>query len=863
MSQATSTSTSASAGASSEDIFRLPATMMIPGDSTSSSASTPTQAFHFSSGNPRIEETRGVMHLYRDDFAPSSPSQLPVGRKTLVCVLGVPNHMTYADFCQFCGSFIQHILEMRIVRNDGVEDKYSVLIRFDDQSSTDAFYKHFNGRHFSSLEVEACHVLFTFDVQYTGSIEHAQSTPASSTEQPSCVRGWTKTLVEFSQLSAIILSTALVFLNGQILLARYADIASSSLKSQFVLFAKLLRISGFVFFVVLLVVEAIPWYYVASNLQHSFDINLQIISEYNDLLTTQLENQKIYFETLIREVEEETEREISEAIEKAVSGSQKLQKMQAKLDRCVKEKGFLDELNENLLKNQEIWKAKMLEIEAREKKALKVKDNKVQELEEQAIDNLFHKTKRKASPMDDLPDQLVWDILGRIKKTTDRNSASLACKRLYHLDNEQRKSLRVGCGLDPANQALTSLCNRFPTLTRVDIVYSGWMSKLGKQLDDQGLLILSNNCPCLTDLTLSYCTFITNAGLTYLSSCSNLSALKLIFTPRINGCGILSLVVGCKNLKSLHLIRCLNVSSVEWLEYLGKLEVLEDLSIKNCRAIGEGDLIKLGPSWRKLKRLQFEVDANYMKLYDRLAVDRWLKQWVPCESMEELNLVNCIISPGRGLACVMAKCKNLEKIRLDMCVGLRDCDIIGLARKSSKLRSISLRVPSDFSIPPLVNDPVRLTDESLKAIAENCTLLESVRLSISDGEFPSFSSFTLNGILTLIKMCPIRELSLDHVYSFNDDGMEALCSADYLETLELARCQEISDDGLQHISRFPQLRVLRLNKCLGVTDDGLKPLVGSYKLDSLVVEDCPQISERGVQGVAKSVTFKQDLSWMY
>lgn len=84
-----------------------------------------------------------------------------------------------------------------------------------------------------------------------------------------------------------------------------------------------------------------------------------------------------------------------------------------------------------------------------------------------------------------------------------------------------------------------------------------------------------------------------------------------------------------------------------------------------------------------------------------------------------------------------------------------------------------------------------------------------------------------------------------------------------METLELARCQEISDDGLQHISRFPRLCVLRLNKCLGVTDDGLKPLVGSYKLDSLVVEDCPQISERGVQGVAKSVTFKQDLSWMY
>ncbi|KAJ9189958.1 hypothetical protein P3X46_001202 [Hevea brasiliensis] len=467
--------------------------------------------------------------------------------------------------------------------------------------------------------------------------------------------------------------------------------------------------------------------------------------------------------------------------------------------------------------------------------------------------------------MDNLPDQLVWEILSRVKKTVDRNSASLACKRLYELDSEQRHSLRFGCGLDPANQALTSLCNRFPNLVKVEITYAGWMSKLGKQLDDQGLVILANNCPSLIDLTLSYCTFITDVGLRYLASCSKLSALKLNFTPRITGCGILSLVVGCKKLTILHLNRCLNVTSVEWLEYLAKLETLEDLSIKNCRVIGEGDLIKLGSSWQKLKKLQFEVDANYryMKVYDRLAVDRWQKQLVPCESMLELSLVNCIISPGRGLACVLGKCKNLEKIHLDMCVGVRDCDMIGLAQKSRNLRSISLRVPSDFSLPLLLNNPLRLTDESLKALAQNCPVLESVRISFSDGEFPSISSFTLSGILALIQMCPIRELALDHVYSFNDAGMEALCSAPYLETLELARCQEISDEGLQIVGQFPCLCILRLRKCLGVTDDGLKPLVNSHKLEFLTVEDCPQISERGVQGAARSVSFRQDLSWMY
>ncbi|XP_022741270.1 F-box/LRR-repeat protein 14 [Durio zibethinus] len=466
--------------------------------------------------------------------------------------------------------------------------------------------------------------------------------------------------------------------------------------------------------------------------------------------------------------------------------------------------------------------------------------------------------------MDELPEQLVWEILGRVRETGDRNSVSLACKRLYELDKEQRIYLRVGCRLDPANEALASLCNRFPNLRKVEITYSGWMSKLGKQMDDQGLLVLSGNCPSLSDLTLSYCTFITDMGLSYLASCSKLSALKLNFTPRITGCGILSLVVGCRNLTILHLIRCLNVHSFEWLEYLGKLQIIEDLSIKNCRAIGEGDLIKLGPSWKKLKRLQFEVDANYryMKVYDR-SVDRWQRQWIPCENMQELSLVNCIISPGRGLACVLGKCLNLEKIHLDMCIGVRDSDIVSLAKKSSNLRSISLRVPSDVPLPLLMNNPLILTDESLKAIAQNCLMLETVRISFSGGEFPSFSSFTLNGILSVIKSCPVRELALDLVCSFNDVGMEALCSAQHLETLELVRCQEISDEGLQLVSQFPHLCVLRLSKCLGITDDGFKTLVGTYKLDLLAVEDCPQISKRAVHGAARSISFRKDLSWMY
>lgn len=38
----------------------------------------------------------------------------------------------------------------------------------------------------SLIQEETCHVLFTGDVHYTGSIERLQTAPPSSTEQPSC-----------------------------------------------------------------------------------------------------------------------------------------------------------------------------------------------------------------------------------------------------------------------------------------------------------------------------------------------------------------------------------------------------------------------------------------------------------------------------------------------------------------------------------------------------------------------------------------------------------------------------------------------------------------------------------------------------
>ncbi|KAK1360084.1 BRCA1-associated protein [Heracleum sosnowskyi] len=411
------------------------------------SISNLTQSFNFSSGNPRIEETRGIMLLYRHDALSSS---LPVERKPLVCVLGVPNHMTYADFCQFCGSFVQHILEMRIVRNDGMEDKYSVLIRFDGQDSADSFYKHFNGRHFSSLEEEACHMFFTVDVQYTGSIEHAQASPVSSTEQPSCP----VCLERLDQDTSGILTTICnhsfhcscisKWTDSSCPVCRYCQQQPENSKCFICQTSEnvwICVICGFVgcgrykeghairhwketqhCYSLELETQRV-WDYVGDNYVHrliqsktdgklvelnhrcahgddgcgicecgsdpSFEeaqLNSKveaIVNEYQELLTTQLENQKMYFESLLKEFEE-TETVCSE-VEKASNQNLKIQKLKAKLEKLTEEMNFQKDINTNLSANKAIWNEKILEAEERKRKLTKQKDDKIEELEEQLM----------------------------------------------------------------------------------------------------------------------------------------------------------------------------------------------------------------------------------------------------------------------------------------------------------------------------------------------------------------------------------------------------------------------------------------------------------------------------------------------
>jgi len=465
--------------------------------------------------------------------------------------------------------------------------------------------------------------------------------------------------------------------------------------------------------------------------------------------------------------------------------------------------------------------------------------------------------------MEGLSEPLLAEIIKRITRTSDLNSLSLVSKQLYNAEAEERGTIHVGCSLHPATEILSSLCFRFPNLRKVEINYSGWTSKQGKQLDNQGILVLSSQCPLLTDLTLSFCSYVNDTGIGYLAYCKKLMALRLNFAPAISSSGLLSVAVGCKSLSALHLVDCMKVSSVEWLEYLSRAGSVVELVVKDCKGISQYDLLKFGPGWMKLEKFEFEINGNYWlrgpppdPSYDAHYL---YKYDICCENLKELRLAHIITVPEIGLRFLLGKCKALVKLCLDYVIGLDDSEMIALFQNCSNLRSLSLRL-MPLRCGPDMDFRMPLTDESLKALGLSCPMLEFVELIFTfySSSYPSVIGFTQEGMVMLVQSCPIRVIMLNGANNFDDEGMKGFSSAQFLETLELVDCERITDAGMSFITSMPSLSSLTLRRCNKVTDNGMAELACSQKLESLTVVGCRRISMKAVQGAARSVHYSKE-----
>lgn len=130
----------------------------------------------FFSGNPFVEITKGVLHLYKEDALTSRKEAL------ILCILGVPASVTCHDLLTFTAPCHEDISHIRVLR-DSVPNQYMALLNFRSNESATEFYKTFNGLPFNSLEPDSlCRIVWVSNVEWaTDSIP-----PPGHTELPIC-----------------------------------------------------------------------------------------------------------------------------------------------------------------------------------------------------------------------------------------------------------------------------------------------------------------------------------------------------------------------------------------------------------------------------------------------------------------------------------------------------------------------------------------------------------------------------------------------------------------------------------------------------------------------------------------------------
>ncbi|CAL8091235.1 unnamed protein product [Calicophoron daubneyi] len=118
----------------------------------------------FSSGNPMVETTHGIVHIfkYKKEAGPSDH----LVTSTMLCIYSVPSHVTVKDLLCFIAPMRETIQELKVVKY-GVPNRYMALLKFRSQEETDQFYFTYNNTCYRSLESEVCQLMYVSHVETT------------------------------------------------------------------------------------------------------------------------------------------------------------------------------------------------------------------------------------------------------------------------------------------------------------------------------------------------------------------------------------------------------------------------------------------------------------------------------------------------------------------------------------------------------------------------------------------------------------------------------------------------------------------------------------------------------------------------
>uniref|UniRef100_A0A6B2L352 BRCA1-associated protein n=1 Tax=Arcella intermedia TaxID=1963864 RepID=A0A6B2L352_9EUKA len=130
---------------------------------------------------------RGTIHLYKPEEISEKAmvGSLPSDRSPVVLIFGVPSYMKIEEFVSFCGIFAKSMKHIRVLRDES-PNRYMLLILFRDQQTANSFYVEYNGKNFSLMTSEICHIGFVDSVEFVHPKNAPLWPPSGQYELPHC-----------------------------------------------------------------------------------------------------------------------------------------------------------------------------------------------------------------------------------------------------------------------------------------------------------------------------------------------------------------------------------------------------------------------------------------------------------------------------------------------------------------------------------------------------------------------------------------------------------------------------------------------------------------------------------------------------
>ncbi|XP_026314590.1 BRCA1-associated protein [Hyposmocoma kahamanoa] len=140
------------------------------------SVSEDEETISFFCGNPLVEVTKGVLHLYKENELREAEEA-----RTL-CLLAVPGALGAPELLAFAAACQRDIAHVRVLR-DGSPEHYMALLTFRSGRAAREFHAAFHGSPYSSLQPGAlCHAAWVARVEWA----RDGAPPPRHTELPTC-----------------------------------------------------------------------------------------------------------------------------------------------------------------------------------------------------------------------------------------------------------------------------------------------------------------------------------------------------------------------------------------------------------------------------------------------------------------------------------------------------------------------------------------------------------------------------------------------------------------------------------------------------------------------------------------------------